>query len=217
MAQLLGEWKKLAEGWSEAAPQAKLQQMRTALARGGWPIEFLAKSAVSTGLRPALFSSPCSEHNPKDGPLHKIWRAQAFAKGVEDGQIVFTRGDTEFKIRPGELIQLRPVIIHPEGAPAVEYWLPLDETPLYWEKNKLSLIVESEGNYALLTIPANGKWEVSLPPESDTSVYLEDRTDVACPKTAKGSLRPWFQHTHCQKILNKDSGKTVIAQFYQSC
>lgn len=218
MGKLLASWKASAERWESGIPRAqKEKEMQEQLAKSGWPVEFYTKGQAKSGLNPVLYASACSQHNPKDAPLERIWRGLAFVKGTEKGNLVFSRGDTEFGIKQGELLQFRPVVLHPEGAPSVTYLLPLDESPLYLEKGRLRVLVESEGAYAILGIPADGAWDVEAPPEVDLSPYFEDRSDVACPKSAVPAAPPWFPRTHCQKILDKDSGKHVLAQFFWSC
>ena len=217
MGQLLLDWKKLAERWENLASSVKEKEMQEHMLKRGWPVEFYTKGSARSGLNPVLFSSSCSVHNPKDEPLNKIWRGQGFIKGSDKGQVVFSRGDTEFKIKQGELLTLRPIILHPEGGAVQKYLIPLDENPAYLEKGKMMLLVESEGVYALLGIPVDGAWQVQLAPSDDISSYFEDRSDVACPQGVPTAELPWFPKSHCQKILDKDSGKQIIAQFFWAC
>lgn len=218
MGKLLEKWKKLAERWETSLPRSiKEKEMQTQLAQLGWPVEFYVKSQAKSGLNPILFSSQCSLHNPKDKPTDRIWRGQAFVKGTEKDMILFSRGDTEFKIKQGELLHLRPVVIFEADQAPKKYFLPIHESPVYLQKEKLHVVVESEGVYAMLAIPTEGLWEVHLTPESGLGTYFDDKSDVKCPKEALAPEAPWFQHTHCEKIMNKDTGKMVIAQYFSAC
>lgn len=218
MGKLLASWKKLTERWdSGVAAATKLAEMRKQLMQQGWPVEFLVKSQARSGLNPVLFGSACPEHNPKASPQDKIWRGLGFIKGTDKGHIVFSRGDTEFKIKQGELLQLRPVVVHSEGAAPRTFFIPLDETPAYLAQGKLWSLIESENIYVLIGAPLDGAWELALPPETGLSELFEDRSDVACPKDAKTAELPWFPKTHCQKLLDKDAGKEVVVQYFQSC
>ena len=217
MGKLLQQWKQLTTRWAELPAAQKLKEMQEHLKKHGWPVEFYTKTAAKSGLNPAFYSSPCPHHNPKDAPLNRIWKGLAFLKGMEAGQIIASRGDTEFKLKPSELLYLQPVYVLTEGRPAEKYLLPLDERPIFLEKGKLRVLVESEDQYVILGVGLDGPWEVQLPPEEGLSAYFDDREEVACPADAPKPEAPWFQKGHCQKIMNKDTGKTVIAQFFWAC
>lgn len=218
MGKLLDKWKKLAERWESDLPRStKVKEMQLQLSQFGWPVEFYVKSQAKSGLNPILLSSTCSLHNPKDKPNDRIWRGQAFVRGTEGELVLFSRGDTEFKIKQADLFHLRPVIVYENDQPPKKFFLPIEENPIYLEKGKLQVVVESEGVYAMLGIPTDGLWEVHLSPESGLSEYFEDRTDVDCPKDAAKTEAPWFQFTHCQKLMNKDTGKAVVAQYFSAC
>ncbi len=218
MGRLLQEWTARTERWrSPTVPTAqKLKEIREQLRTQGWPVEFFTKPAAQNGFAPVQFNSSCSHHNPKDN-VGKITRGQAFIKGLEKDHVVVSRGDTEYKVRLGDLMALQPVDIHREDSATVRYYLPLDERPAFLEKGRLQVLAEANELYVVLSIGVDGPWEVSLPPERSLAPYFEERQEIACPKDAPTPLAPWFQRTYCQKLWDKEAKKTVIAQFYWAC
>lgn len=218
LAKIFLRWKQSVERWSgELSRGQKENEMRQQLAKGGWPVEFYTRKAAQTGFNPALLGSPCAIHNPKDKPLERIWRGRAFIQGLRQGRVLVSRGDTEFEVEPGELLQLQPVYILNEKAPPQKFLLPLDERPVYLEKGRLVVMTETDDLYVLLDIGVDGPWGLRLPPPEGLTQYFEDRQEITCPQDIPPPITPWFNRAHCGKLLNKDTGKTVIAVYYWSC
>lgn len=214
MGKLLSDWETKTRRWQTGLEKAVIaKELTEAINRSGFPAPFYTREASQNGFKPAAWASSCAQHNPRP-PGEKIWRGQAFIRGVEKNHVLVSRGDTEFQVPQGELLQLRPVVVF--NPTPTTFWLPLDEKPIFIEQGKLHTLVESFDFYVMLGIPAEGKWQASLPPGDGLSDYFDDRKIVECPKEALAPQPPFYS-SRCETLWNKDSGKTVTIQLMSAC
>lgn len=218
MGKLLTTWKKVIARWSLSMnrPEIINKEITKATEKLGFPIEFLAKPSIKSTLSPALFDSPCKEHKPKDS-TEKLMRGIGFIKGQADGHLIFAKGDTEYRLKLGEVVHLQKVIFFPkDGKPMQVFELPLEEKPLYIEDDQVVTLVESEDLFFLLTINQKGSWSFAIAPTSGISSYHDYQEEVACPKNAL-PLPTGFTKTYCQNITNKAQQLVGIVQLFWTC
>ena len=217
MGKLLDQWKALARRWqtSEAGRTLFPKEVVLVTRKRGWPSEFYARPGIRTTLAPALFSSSCGHHRSKN-PTETLMRGLGFIKAVEGQHAVFTKGDTEFRLKLGEAVFLQAVVWHRPSGPPLTYYLPLDEKPLYLEGDALVALVESEDLYALLTVKTEGAWQIAAAPQEGLLQYHEAQEEVPCPKET-APIPTGFQRTFCKKITDHKGAAAGVVQLFWAC
>ncbi len=217
MGQLLEQWKSLARRWQTTEKGRTLfaKELVLITTKRGWPSEFYARPGVRSTLAPALVSSACSQHRSKN-PAESLMRGIGFIKAVENEHVVFTKGNTEFRLKLGEAVFLQTVIWHKPAGGTQHYYLPLEEKPLYIDGEELVSLVESEDLYVLLTLGPSGQWKFQAAPEFGLLQYHENQEEVPCPK---GAIGPpiGFLRTFCKKITNKQGTPAGLVQLFWAC
>lgn len=219
MGHQLQNWQTLlkrlssSEGVSSGKKAAELEAFRE---KAGIPVEFYTGLKSQQGFRPFFFHSPCKDHNPKKQEDRTL-RGTAFVKSMTQEKAIIWRDQTQMEVPIGELIIPQTVTVFtPTGAE--NFYLPIDDQPLFMKDKSLHVLKEDEGFFYVLKIDSLGDWKIVDVDLTRLSEWEQKRENVACPASGKEKLTPkQFGVVFCQSIWNEDTKKPIIIRMHAGC
>ncbi len=214
MGHMLGQWKTLISKLKDITNSNKnAQALELFRSKYGIPVEFYTYQKSQQGFKPALYSSPCKEHNPKSG--EKILRGIAFLKSVNNEKAIIWRDQSQIELPLKDNLIPQLVKVYYDNSP-VNYQLPLNDQPLFIKNRELYILREEDGFYYNLKISENGSWQIVNLDMTQLSSLEEKRQEITCPVDSQ-KANPVFTTSFCKTVYDVDSKKTIIVKMHQGC
>jgi len=215
MGHMLSRWKLLVSKLKDITdPNKNAQALELFRAKYGIPVEFYTNQKSQLGFKPALNSSPCKEHNPKD-QKEKVLKGIAFVKSISNEKAVIWRDQAQIELPLKDNMAPQPVKVYYDAG-AVTYQLPLNDQPLFIKGRELYILREDEGLYYTLKVSENGDWKVVSIDMTQLSKWEDKRSEVTCPKDPEKSP-PEFNIQFCKTVWDVDAKKALPVKIRQGC
>jgi hypothetical protein len=215
MGHMLSRWKLLVSKLKNITDSSKnAQALELFRAKYGIPAEFYTTQKSVQGFRPALYNSPCKNHNPKD-PKLKILRGISFIKSISSEKAIIWRDQSQIELPLQNNMIPQPVKVYFDQG-AVTYQLPLNDQPLFIKNKELYILREEDGLYYALKVSPDGEWKVVNLDMTQLSVWENKREEITCPKDEAKSPDE-FTVQFCKSVWDVDSKKTVPVKIQQGC
>lgn len=180
----------------------------------GIPVEFYTYQKSQQTFKPLLFSSPCKDHNPKNG--EKVLKGMAFLKSMSKDKAVIWRDQTQTELPVGEVLIPQPVFVY-NGEVRTDYALPLGDQPLFIKNNDLYVVREADELFYVLRVSKSGDWKIESLQMDQLTQWEDKRSEVACPKEKEKLAPKVFGVEFCKSVWNEDLKKSVIVKMHQGC
>jgi hypothetical protein len=218
MGHMLSRWKLLISKLKEISDTSKnTQALELFRAKYGIPTEFYTNQKSQQGFKPALYSSPCKEHNPKDPKdlKEKVLRGISFVKSISNEQAIIWRDQAQIELPLKDNMTPQPVKVYYEQG-AVTYQLPLNDQPLFIKARELYILKEEDGFYYTLKVSENGDWKIVNLNMAELSKWEDKRDYMDCPKDLE-KAPAMFTSGFCKSVWDIDAKKTVPVRMNQGC
>ena len=217
MGSMLARWKETLEKLPEDRIKASaiIEDFHK---KSGLPVEFYTNQKSQLGFRPVIYSSPCSEHNPKTGD--KILRGISLVRSMQKDKVVIWKDPALLEVPTSESLIVPQTIQIMDGANQATFYAPINDQPLFIKDKSLVILREDEGVFYALKISADGVWKVIPLDLTTLSSYEEKRENVTCPAPAgdKKISRPKeFNLEFCKTVWDDDQKKVVTVKMLQGC
>lgn len=219
MGHQMSNWKELIKKLAESetlSQEKKIQEVEVFRSKSGIPAEFYTYRKSQQGFRPLFFNSPCKEHNPKKEE-DRVLRGTSFLKSLTKEKATVWRDQAQIQVPVGELLIPQPVTVFtPTGA--VNYFIPIDDQPLFIKDQALHIVREEEGFFFVLKIEASGEWKIVDVDLTRLSDWEVKREYTACPAAEKEKKTPKeFGVTFCKTVWDEDLKKSVVVRMNAGC
>jgi hypothetical protein len=220
MGKMLARWKLLLDKLTTLKEKEKIPSfIEEFRQKFGLPVEFYTYQNSQLGFKPALFSSPCKEHQAKD-PSQRTLKGIAFLKGLEKDKAIIWREDAQIEVPTTQsLVVPQPVMIL-NGPNPTTFYLPIGDQPLFIKDKSLVVLREDEGIFYGLSVAVNGVWKVIPLDLKNLSTWEDQRETVQCPILALEKKAPQpkeFNIEFCKTVWDEDQKKIVIVKMFQGC
>lgn len=215
MGLQLSRWKKLMSSIknSKFSEEKKAQEIEEFRSKYGIPVDFYTIIKSQQGFKPLFFNSPCSHHNFKDDSK-KILKGTAFLKGLNSKSATVWRDQAQIEVPTGELLKAQLVRIYFKEGPE-DYYLPLNDQPLYLAGKYLYVLREDEEVFYTLRISPDGEWRI-VPTELSRLSTREARRDNAkCPDEKTSD--EVFKIDFCKSVYDEKEDKSLIVRMHLGC
>lgn len=196
-------------------PAKKAQYLELFRSKYGIPVEFYTFKNSQQGFKPLLYNSPCSGHNPKKNE-ERVLRGIAFLKslGKESGAV--WRDQAQIEVPTKELLIGQPVRVYAGETPQ-DFYLPLNDQPLFIKDKSLHIIREDEELFYALKVSLPGQWNVVDLDFTKLSEWEDKRENVSCPVDRNKTTPKIFGVEFCKSIWDEDLKKPVVVKMHQGC
>lgn len=196
--------------------EKKAEALEEFRAKTGIPAEFYTYKKSQLGFKPSFFNSPCKEHNPKI-EADRVLRGSAFLKSLTKEKAIVFRDQAQIEVPVGELLIPQPVTVFSPGG-MVQYFIPIDDQPLFIRDKSLFIVREEEGFFYVLKISPAGEWRIVDLDLTRLSEWEDKREYVTCPAAEKEKKTPKeFGVTFCKSVWDEDLKKPVIVRMHAGC
>lgn len=201
---------------SESIPSSqKAAEVEEFRAKAGIPAEFYTNRKSQLGFRPFFFNSPCRDHNPKKEE-DRVLRGTAFIKSITKDKAIVWRDQAQIEVPVGDLLTPQPVTVF-TATGAENYYLPIDDQPLFIKDKSLHILKEDEGFFYVLKIDQKGEWKIVDVDLTRLSEWEDKREYVACPPEKEKKTPKQFGAVFCKKIWDEDNKKPVVVRMHAGC
>ena len=218
MGHMLSRWKVLTSKLKETEDAKKnAQALELFRAKYGIPVEFYTTQKSQQGFKPALYNSPCKEHNPKDPKdlKEKVLKGIAFVKSITNENAIIWRDQAQIELPLKDNMTPQPVKVYYDQGP-VTYQLPIGEQPLFIKNRELYFLKEDDGLYFAVKVSEKGDWKIENLDMTQLSTLEDKREEVTCPKDPEKAPEA-FTIGYCKSVWDVDAKKTIIVKMQQGC
>lgn len=218
MGHQLQNWQTLVKSLSSPGntPTAKKAlEVEEFRAKAGIPAEFYTTIKSQQGFKPFFFNSPCKDHNPKKNEERTL-RGSAFIKSMTGVKAIVWRDQAQIEVPVGELLTPQPVTVFTSTG-AENYYIPIDDQPLFIKEKSLHILKEEEGYFYVLKIDPKGDWSIVDIDLTKLSEWEDKREYVACPEQKEKKTPKQFGATFCKTIWDEDSKRPVVVRMHAGC
>ncbi len=218
MGHQMKNWKGLVKRLAEnqnLSQEKKVQEVEEFRSRFGIPTEFYTYRKSQQGFRPLFFNSPCKEHNPKKEE-DRVLRGISFLKSMTGTKAIVWRDQAQIEVPVGQLLIPQPVTVFSPTGP-VDYFLPIDDQPLFIRDKALHIIREEEGFFFVLRVESNGDWKIVDVDLTRLSDWEDKREYVTCPIEKNKKTPKEFGVTFCKSVWDEDLKKPVVVRMHAGC
>lgn len=214
MGHMLGQWKTLISKLKESSDTNKnAQALELFRSKYGLPTEFYTNQKSQAGFKPALYNSPCKEHNPKTGD--KVLKGISFIKSLNAEKAMIWRDQSQIELPIKGNLTPQPVKVYFDSG-AVTYQLPLGDQPLFIKGKELYILKEEDGFYYMMKISEKGEWKIVNLDMTQLSYWEDKRSEMTCPKDPQ-KASPVFGVEFCKSVWDSDAKKTIPVKMHQGC
>ncbi|MES2526882.1 MAG: hypothetical protein V4598_07330 [Bdellovibrionota bacterium] len=218
MGHQLQNWSSLVKrlGAAETTPSAKkAQEAEEFREKAGIPAEFYTTVKSQQGFKPFYFHSPCKDHNPKKDEERTL-RGSAFIKSMTKDKAVVWRDQAQIEVPVGELLTPQPITVFTSTG-AENYFIPIDDQPLFIKDKALHILKEDEDFFFVLKIDQKGDWKIVDVDLTKLSDWEDKREYVACPAEKEKKTPKQFGATFCKTVWDEDAKKPVVVRMHAGC
>lgn len=218
MGHQLQNWQTMVKrlSSSESTPSVKkAMEVEEFREKAGIPAEFYTTRKSQQGFRPLFFNSPCKDHNPKKED-ERILRGTAFIKSITKDKAIVWRDQAQIEVPVGDLLTPQPVTVF-TATGADNYFIPIDDQPLFIKDKSLHILKEDEGFFYVLKIDAKGEWKIVDVDMTRLSEWEDKREYISCPGEKEKKTPKQFGAVFCKQVWDEDLKKPVVVRMHAGC
>ncbi len=192
----------------KSTPQKITQFIQGHLENYGIPTEFYTTHKSAKSFKPISYNSPCRDHNPKGKPLERVLRGISFVKKTTKDSAVIWRDQAVLEVPLNEDFNLADLTIQTDSGEQ-NLKLPLDEEPLYLNKDGAVFIREDDGLFYALQIQFSGEWKIVNVDMTNLTNFDSRKRSIECGTKEKApKLSGPYTYAICKEIWD-DSAKKL--------